>query len=160
VSDRLQEVVTNGWIDPLTNRIYVIGITVAKAPGGRPIDLSDVVLVCTIETDLGEYTGTYRYGGTVGEPKDIGGSAVPPVGATTNTFRASVVEDNDDSSERRHVVDDREDRYKLVFALGAGGAPQLEGGEKGTVKIYNGPAVSTIRFTVPKNLQKKRRVGL
>ncbi len=154
----VHEVRTTGWVDPLTDRIDVVAVVVAMAAGVQPVDLADAVAVTTVETDVGTYSHTYRYGGTVGTPTDPESFAQPVV-TPNESFRISVYESagDDDST----VLDDKADRYGIVFSLGGGRAPALSGEEKVIVKIHpDGGNTTTIRFSPPESLDGPDRLLL
>lgn len=154
----VHEVRTTGWVDPLTDRIDAVAVVVAIAAGVQSVDLADTVAVTSVETDTGTYSHTYRYGGTIGTPTDPESFAQPIV-TPDESFRISVYESAGDGHST--VMDDKADRYGIVFSLGGGRAPTLSGGEAGTVKIHvDGGKTSTIRFSAPDSLDGPDRLLL
>ncbi|WP_435143297.1 archaellin/type IV pilin N-terminal domain-containing protein [Halobaculum sp. P14] len=140
VSNRLQAVSTTGHVTG-SETIDKVNVTVSQAPGAGDIDLLNAT-VSWIGPD-GTYTLTES---SVGSPAD-------------GSFTYAEVKDADNSAP---VLNDPDDRVKLIFELGSGNfTGTLSEGEEVTLKINTmSGATTTIRVQVPQSLSSKSAVEL
>ncbi|MEF8783494.1 MAG: archaellin/type IV pilin N-terminal domain-containing protein [Haloarculaceae archaeon] len=149
VSDRMQVVNTVG--DDITNqRIWVVNMTVKKAPGANDIDLNTTTIQYVSDEQIVDLTHTARNNG---EPN----------------FTSTIIQDDDESISDSLVLNSQEDRARLTLDVGQGNVSGVDStaistlneGEEATIEITTqAGGTTTATLTVSDSLSGKEAVDL
>jgi flagellin-like protein len=138
VTDRLEPVTKTGTVNSET--VDEVTLVIQKSPGAGDIDTDNV---------------TVEFIGPSGVTRLVSPNASNPGGKST--FTVNSLKDADGSLP---VLNDPDDRFELVLALG-GTPPALNPGEEATVRITTESGATTIvRLQVPESLSGENAVTL
>ncbi|MEF8782067.1 MAG: archaellin/type IV pilin N-terminal domain-containing protein [Haloarculaceae archaeon] len=151
VSDRVQVVNTVG--DNIGNqKVWTINMTVKKAPGANDIDLNTTTIQFISDDQIVDLIHAER---------DSAGTA----------FNTTTIQDDDDSITDSKVLNDQEDRARIMLDLGSasdnittvdtGDIDAIEEGDEATIEVTTqAGGTTTATLTVPDSLSGKDAVNL